>query len=41
METPDPGGLEEYARSLDLSLSEVLDLLENALAGKPVPEPEA
>ena len=40
METPEPGGLEEYARSLDLSLSEVLALLEDALAGQPLPETE-
>jgi len=34
METPTTsGGLEEYAKSLDLSASEVIDLLEGVLAG--------
>jgi hypothetical protein len=41
METPIPGGLEDYARSLDLSLNEVLALLENALSGEPIAETEA
>jgi hypothetical protein len=40
MEMPIPEGLEEYARSLDLTLNEVLALLENALAGEFLPESE-
>lgn len=32
METPSEG-LEEYAKSLDLSAAEVIDLLEGVLAG--------
>jgi len=38
MEMPIREGLEEYAKSLDLSLGEVLDLLENALGGEPIEE---
>ena len=39
METPTiREGLEEYAESLDLSLAEVLALLENALSGEPIPQ---
>ena len=40
METPIRQGLEEYAQSLDLTLNEVLALLENALAGEVLPESE-
>ena len=35
MDEPSKEGLEEYARSLDLSLDEVLALLEAALARDP------
>ena len=39
METPTiREGLEEYAKSLDLSLTEVLALLESAFSGERVPE---
>jgi len=39
METPTfREGLEEYAKSLDLSLTEVLVLLENAFSGERLPE---
>ncbi len=39
METPTiREGLEEYARSLDLTLTEVLDLLECVFSGEPLPE---
>lgn len=34
-------GLEEYAKSLDLTLTEVLALLEGALSGESEGEPEA
>ena len=39
MELPDRDGLEEYAESLDLSLTEVLELLESALAPEALPVP--
>ena len=39
METPAPDGLEEYAKTLDLSPTEVLALLEVALSGEPPTEP--
>jgi len=39
METPTiRQGLEEYAQSLDLSLSEVLALLDCVFSGDPLPE---
>ena len=39
METPTTReGLEEYAKSLDLSLDEVLALLDDAFSGEPLPE---
>jgi hypothetical protein len=40
MELPDRDGLEEYAQSLDLSLAEVLELLESALAPEALPVPQ-
>lgn len=39
METPTiREGLEEYAKSLDLSLTEVVALLECVFSGEPLPE---
>ena len=41
MDEPSRQGLEEYAKSLDLSLDEVMALLEGALAMKAAEDPEA
>jgi hypothetical protein len=42
METPTTHeGLEEYAKSLDLSPTEVLALLEGALSDDSAPQPDA
>jgi hypothetical protein len=40
MDEPSRHGLEEYAKSLDLSLDEVMALLEGALATKPIEDSE-
>lgn len=38
MDLPTPDGLEEYAESLDLSLADILALLEAALSPEAAPQ---